>query len=154
MPPPLIAAAPVLTSALTVASTAVSIAGTLAAARARQQAANYNALAFQQQAQQERAIAGENESDFRRDQRQILARQRALQGATGLAAAGTPLLLEEATVAEIERGASRIREGGARRATALETRAELERLRGRQARTAGRLGAGTTLLTGFRDFVG
>jgi hypothetical protein len=123
-------------------------------ARAAEQAARFDAAAKEQQAATERDAAAVEASDFRRRQGRILAERRANAGASGITSAGSPLLVEEATLREIALGSARAGHQGFVRSSRLEDGATLDRQRGRNARRAGNIAAGSTLLSGFGNFAG
>ncbi len=126
---------------------ALSAGGAIASGISQKKAAESNARIALQEAARERAISKKEEAQFRRSQSRILASARAARAASGVRiGTGTPLLVDEATLAEIELGAETIRAGGQARAGALETEAELQRRSGRAAQTASFFGAGRSLL--------
>ena len=131
-----------------VASAAVSAVGAIQQGKAAEAAGKFNAEVARQQAEQERLIAERDARRFRQEQSRLLARSRALRAGQGVTGEGTPLLVDEATAGEIELGALTIRHGGLVRATRLEQQAQLDKFRGRSARQAGFIRAGSTLLTG------
>lgn len=102
----------------------VGVGAVLSFAASRRQSRR-QARAARDQAQREQEIAADEENDFRRRQRRLLATRRAGTAASGLSLAGTPLLIDDATLAEIELNAERIRRGGAIRSTRLEQEAGL-----------------------------
>lgn len=132
----------------------VQASGQRAEARAAEQSAKFDAAAKEQQAVSERDAAAVEASDFRRRQGRILAERRAAAGASGITSAGSPLLVEEATLREIALGSARAGHQGFVRGSRLEDAAALDRQRGGNARKAGRIDAGSTLLSGFGDFAG
>lgn len=128
--------------------------GSIAQGQAAQSAAKYNAAALKQQAESERQTANANTLDYRRQQQRRLMEAVATQGASGVTGAGSPLMVNEATVREIALGASRIGFEGRVKSNRLMNEAELEKMRGRAAMTAGYIGAGTSLLSGFGSMYG
>lgn len=133
----------------TVASAVVSAGGAALQARAALKQAEFQSTVQRQQAERERQIAAAQEEDFRRRQSRLMAARRAAGGASGVqTGTGSPLLASEDFAAETELQALRIRAGGETQATRLEQQAALTRSRGRSARTAGLIGAGTSLLSG------
>lgn len=119
------------------------------AGKAEQQAANYSAKVEEINAAADRDKADVESDDYRRAQSRKLAASIAARGASGVAiGSGTPLQVSEDVVREIELGASRIGHEGAAKANARENQATLDRTRGKNARTAGRIQAGATLLSG------
>ncbi len=112
-------------------------------------AAKFRARVAKQQAKQEGLVAAEEAKVFKRRQSRLLATSRALRAGSGVSTEGSPLLVDEATAAEIELGRLSILSGGETRATRLEQEARLAQSRGRSAKTGGFLTAGSTLLTGL-----
>ncbi len=125
--------------------------GAVASGMAASQAGKYSARASRQAAEHERQLAEVREQDFRREQSRLQARARALRAGSGVAYAGTPLLTDTDMLREIEHQAAIIRVGGEAQATRYEQEAQLARMRGRSAKTAGFIKAGSTLLTGFGE---
>ena len=139
-------------SAFTVLSavgTALQAIGAVQKGQAEQSQANFQAQILQQQADRDRQVAAAKEEDFRAKQSRLLARRRAVLGASGVEpASGSPLLVSEDFAGEVELQALRIREGGNISATRLEQQAALQRFQGRAARTAGFTRGGSLLITG------
>lgn len=133
---------------LTFAGAVLGAIGSIAAGQAQADAAEFNAEVAQQQAARERQIAEREAADFQRQQSRVLASSRARRAGSGITAQGSPLLVDEATAAEVELGVQNILVGGATRASRLEQQAALDQSRARSARTGGFLGAGSTLLSG------
>lgn len=124
--------------ALAVASTAMSVMGTLSAGKAAQGAANYNAQSALMEAQSREAA-----------QRAQAARQigatRATIGKSGATSEGTPLLVLAESAANAEIDALNTRQTGERQAA-------LYRAQGVNARRAGYIQAGTSLLSSAGKF--
>ncbi|MDJ0951688.1 MAG: hypothetical protein QNJ94_22485 [Alphaproteobacteria bacterium] len=137
-------------SAAALASAGLGAASAIARGREAQAAADFNAQRAEQEAARERRDARREAEDFRRRQNRTLASSRATRAGAGVAADGTPLLVDEATAAEIELGARTLLTGGNRRANRRQEDAALSRFRGRTARSAGDVRAARTLLTGAR----
>ncbi len=157
----------VITIAATVAAAAGTIITSQAAAdraeaegeiRARQ--SEDEAEISRQRAARETQVASQNEQDFRARQRRAAASVRAATGGRGIEGGiGSPLLTAEDFTRQAEKQSLRIREGGRVRSTRLEQQASLltnqagslRALGSSKAsgiRTAGAIGAGTTLLSG------
>lgn len=137
------------TPVLLAASLALSAVGAVSSGMAAKKAADFNAAIALQRAQRERDIANRNADIFRRRQNALSANERARRAGAGvLPGTGTPLLVADAFLDEVLIGEATIRAGGETRATRLEAEASLARFRGRNARTAGFIRAGTTLLSG------
>ena len=134
--------------ALTLIGAAVGAAGAIAAGQAEANAAEFNADMAQQQAERERDIAARDAKDYQRRNSRLLATARARRAGSGVTSQGSPLMVDEATAAEIELGVQDILAGGAASAYGYQQQAALSRARARSARTAGYLNAGSTLLTG------
>ncbi|MGD1878324.1 MAG: hypothetical protein ACFB13_12605 [Kiloniellaceae bacterium] len=136
------------------AGAAISAAGSIAAGQAEANAAEYNADMAQQQAERERQIAERDAAAHRRQNSRVQAASRARRASSGVTSQGSPLLVDEATAAEIELGAQNILSGGAANAWGYKSQAALSRSRASNARTSGFLTAGSTLLTaaGNTDF--
>lgn len=129
-------------------ATALSVFGKLQEGKAAEEAATFNAGILRQRAQSERDSANAEAADFERRQGAALAGARAARAGTGVTFEGSPLLVDTATVREIVLGAERMRHGGEKRGRILETEADLAEMTGDQARKAGYIGAGRSLLTG------
>lgn len=126
---------------------AASATATVAQAEAAAKEAKAQAAFRQQQAERQREIARIQEERQRRDSERLKGAQRARLAASGVdPAAGTALLLQENLAGDSEYNALLTRAQGAADAQALDYQAQLDRLRGRNGRTAGYLNAGTTLL--------
>lgn len=127
---------------------AVSAAGSISQGQAAASTGRARSDLLRQQADRERKQAEADADEFRRRQSRLLATQRAGFGASGVAFEGTPLLVGADTAGEIELQAQKILAGGLSEASALETEANFARTSGRQASTAGFVGAGASLLSG------
>ncbi len=151
-------------TALLIVGTAVSAIGAVQQGRAAKAQGQFQAALIEQQAdvteqqaESERVAARQSEGDFRRQQSALMARRRAILGASGVdQSTGSALLVSQDFARETELQALRIRSGGEIRGTRLEQQADLQRgeagfarLAGSNAQTAGFLRAGSTLLTGF-----
>lgn len=96
-------------------------------AEARAQSDRFNAEVAEQQAKSERQGALADAEDFRRIQSSRMATSRASQAASGFTMEGSPMLVNEATMTEIEFSVGRILRQGEVRATRLEQQAQLDR---------------------------
>lgn len=134
------------------ASAGVSAMGQIAAGKAQQRAAEYNAKLAENQAAAERDAAQAEASDYRRSERRGLAAGRTARLASGVTMAGSPLLVDEATTREIALGSARIGHGGMLRGNRLEEEAELDRMSGKAAVTESYFRAGSSLLGGAASF--
>ncbi len=139
-----------LVPALLIGGTALSAVGAIQSGQALSDRQDFQAQVAEQQADSERVASRQEEEDFRRQQSFLMARRRAMLGASGVqVTSGSPLLVSQDFARETELNALRIRSGGNIRATRLEQQADLFRSSGSSARTAGRIRAGSSLLTGF-----
>ncbi len=143
--------------------TAVQAYGQFQAGQAQAGMASYNALIARQNADltSRRMELAKTEKEiieqkFRKKGERTLASQRAAFAKAGVELEGTPLIVAEETASEIELDALAIRySSSVEQAQLLSQKAGfeqadiLERMRGRQAKGAGFIGAGTTLLTGI-----
>jgi hypothetical protein len=136
--------------ALSAVSSITSAVGAVQQGKQQRQAYNYQAEVQEQQAQEERIATATNEANFKEEQRRLLARRRAVLGASGVElSSGSPLLVSEDFAGETALQALRIRRGGEVRATRLEQQANLSRYQGRAAKSGGYARAGSTLLSGL-----
>ena len=135
-------------AALAGSSTAVGTAAALSQADQAKAAADYNAKASEieaDQAQQEaNALAQRQQAEVRR----ILARQRAEIGSSGFEATGTLAELQADTAAEGMRDARVFLYGGQMAKARGRQQSWLDRMQGRSAVQAGRIGAASSLLSG------
>ena len=144
------------------AALVAAVVAAAASAYATYQAGQQQAKGFRYQAQQQenqaqaaRNAAAVQEARSRERNERIMALARARAGASGIVSTeGSPLLvmLENARQAELE--AQLIRYGGEIQAGFLEGESRLSTFRGRNARRAGNIGAGTTLLSGVASAYG
>lgn len=141
-----------LSGIMSVASGVLGAIGAMQSAAAQKAAADYNARVMEQQAEAERDRAGAVASDFRRRNSFQVATARAERAASGIQFAGTPIMVDTDMVQEIELGASRAAHEGEMRANRLKNEAELSRMQGRAAKTAGSINAGRSILSMFRGF--
>src|SRR3990167_8504990 len=108
----------------------------------------FNALVAEQEAKSEMDSTRADVSDFRRIQSARVASSRARQAASGFALEGSPLLVDEAALTEIEFGVSRLIHAGQVKATRLKTQSQLLKrsadvsdVNAKSARRAGTLAA-------------
>lgn len=146
-------------SILGFAGTILSAVGSMQQAKAQQRAAEYNAKMAEVEAAGEREAAGAEADDYRRKQRAVRASATAERAASGIQLSGTPLLIDEDILGQIDLGAARIGHQGQTRATGLENEANLERAKAKNYGKAGKLAlltgfaqAGSSLLGGARSF--
>jgi hypothetical protein len=112
--------------------------------------ADANAKLAQAEGQRRQQAGKEEAFNLSRERQQLIGRQALLYGAAGVdLSGGSPLDVMANTAAQYERDISF---AGLKADQAMqlgEQESELQRYQGRQARAAGWLGAGSTLLTGF-----
>ncbi len=125
---------PAVAIGLLAVGTAIQAVGQVQAGRAAAKAGEMNAAAIK-----EEADVREEQQRFM-DQR-TMASARAMIGTSGVTSAGSPLLVLAESARRAEMNALNIRRGG-------QLQAEEALYTGRQARKAGYIGAGGTLLTG------
>lgn len=132
-----------------VAGAAIGAVGALSSGAAARRQGDLQSEVLRQQAERERLDAAARERDFRSQQSRLMARRRALLGASGVdPAAGSPLLTTEDMTGEAELQALRIRAGGETVSNRLQQQAVLERAKGRSEQSSGFFRAGASLLTG------
>ena len=135
---------------IAVAGTAVSVVGQIQQGKQQEKIAEYNAAIAEQE-----AVAASKKAAFDADAsarrfKVLMGKQRALYAKAGVdIASGSPLLLLTAQAEEAERDRQSILFGGQVASTQRTNQAGLFRLKGSQARTASRIGAGSTFLTGL-----
>lgn len=117
--------------------------------QAAAEASDYNARAGELAADAERDAAAAEGQDRRRKLMGQRATSIAQRGASGVALAGTPLMVDEDTLGEIELDVMRIGQKGEARATQLENQARLDKMSARNYRRAAPLQAGASLLGGI-----
>lgn len=125
-----------------------------AAMRQQAEAESRNQQLLIEQARVARQQAGADEEAQRRENRQLLATQRAAIGQSGIGFGGTPGLLHEDTAMQAELDALNIRYGGEQQAANLLNQANeagissrLLKGNAKQAMRSGYLNAGTSLLS-------
>ena len=131
-----------------VASALASAGGAVYSGIEQKKAADYNADVADANAKAAEDKAAYDEKMHRESVRKILASQRALYGKSGISTEGSPLLVMEDSAIAGEMDALAIRYGGDIAAAQQRSSANLLRMQGKQARTAGYIGAGSTLLAG------
>ena len=131
--------------------------GKTAAAQAKQEAAwhDYNARVAEKEAEAERKAAEYEATQHERQAKKLLAKQRALVGASGVTMEGSPLLVMEDNAAQLALENAMIRETGARGVSRWKSQSILDFTKARVVRSsaagykkAGALRAGATLLQG------
>ncbi len=131
------------------AGAAISAFGAVQQGRAANQEAQFQSDVLKQQAERESTISRQNEEDFRRNSKSLLATRNAGLGVSGVeSGSGSTLLASEDFAGEVELQSLRLRSGGEVRQQRLLNAAALSRTRGQNARTAGFIRGGSLLLTG------
>jgi len=135
------------TAAMVIAA-AVAATGTIISSDNSRRAANQNADAQAQAALAAQNKAAYDETMHREAGAKLLSAQRALFGKYGVSMEGSPLLVMEDTAGKIEMDALAIRYGGDIESARLRSAANLSKMQGSAAQTAGYFQAGSTLLAG------
>lgn len=136
---------------------ALLIAGTVAEAESKRQAGKQeekfrkqNAAIITAESERNARAAGEQAGQKRAEKRRLIGRQNVQFAKTGVrAGTGTSLLVREDSLRRIEAQAEILQERGTFARETGVSRAGLELSKGKAARRAGNLAAGTSLLTGF-----
>lgn len=129
--------------------TGMSAYGQYQSGQAQKGAYKYSAQVSEAEAGVARAGAAREEEVHREKLHRLMGTQKALFGAAGVSIEGTPLSILEETAFQGEREAEYIRYGGEVSATEKLNEAKLQRYYGKQASKAGKIGAGSTFLTGL-----
>lgn len=115
----------------------------------------YNAKVAQREAEAEKTAAAFESKQQKRRAKSLQARQRALIGASGVEAEGSPLLVMEDTAAELAKEEMNLRMTGQRRVSAFKSRSILDVSKASAAKAAAAgygwaavTGAGATILQG------
>ncbi len=135
-------------TALTIDAAAIAAYSAVASGRQQKKNLEYNAAVQENQATQEERAAEHEAGKVGEEGRRFKARQRTLFAQAGVTEAGSPLLVLEDTARLIDEDIETVLRGGQRRGQSFRTQAGLSRLRGRSARSAGLLQAGSSLLSG------
>lgn len=131
------------------AGTIVSAAGTLAAGKAQQQAAEYEAKSMEIQANEERAGAQQEAQEFRRRKDLALSAIQARAAASGLGPSDPTIINNEEDVAEYgEYQAAMAQFGGESRARGIRDAATVRRFEGQSAKSGAMYAAAGTILGG------
>jgi hypothetical protein len=133
---------------LSVVGTAVSAAGAIAQGNQAAAAAEAQAKAIEQQAQAQQAADAFEASQLDRRNRLQQANARAQVGASGVGFEGSPAAVLAANAGQGQLDLEAIRFGSVLKQNNLQTQAELSRMQGRQARTAGFINAATGFIGG------
>lgn len=138
-----------LGTALTIGSTALGVVGTMAQASAQKKAANYNAAVQEQQAIVEQQKGAARATEIAQRTKQKMAGVRAASIQSGLELSGSVADVLDTVQQQGVLDSLTASWDSNTRAAGLRSSAELERAKGKSAMTAGYLGAGSSLLTGF-----
>ena len=111
--------------------------------------AEYNAQVARQNAEREKQIAEVEAGQYHRRQMSAFSANRAKRAGSGVSDQGTPLMIEESLIEEIELNSEKVRRGGLARASSLEGDARLQLFKGRSAQKAAAFQSGESLLRGF-----
>ena len=135
--------------ATTAVGTGISAYSSYQAGKANQALNNYNA-AVNDQAAADAVRDGKILANQQRQKNEaIKARQRTLYAKAGVVTAtGSPLLVQVAQAGELELGALETQQQANAQAVRLRQQAQLDRMAGKAARTAGNLNAAATVLQG------
>ncbi len=130
------------------AGTATTAYGAYASGEQQKANLEYNAAVQRNQAIREEQAAFYEAGKLSEEGQRFKARQRVAFAKAGVTGAGTPLLVLSDTADQIARDVQMTMWGGQQRAGFMRSQAGLSMLRGRTAKRAGLIGAGSTLLGG------
>jgi hypothetical protein len=147
-------AAVTLADAATAVTAVTGALGSIAGANAQASAAEQQAAFAEQNAAIARQRAASDEARTRRENRRRQGLARATIGASGVTFEGSPLDVLSDSAAEAELDALTVRQAGELEASGFRQQARNARARASDARTAGRIGAGTALLSGASRLTG
>ena len=136
------------------AATVASAAGTYAQGQAQASAYEANATAAEQAARAQREKASHEAGLVREQGQSVLSTQRARYGASGVAMTGSALDVALSTARKNELDALTVKYNGEVNARMNENQASVYRSQADSAKTAGTIGAFTTLLTGGAQIAG
>lgn len=139
---------------LSIASTAVSAAGAIMQGNQANAAAQAEADAMEQQQKAEQQAAAFEAAQEQRKQSYAQANARAQIGASGVGFQGSPTAVLVANAGQGQLDLEAIRYGSQLRQNTLGTQAELTRMQGKQARTAGFLNAAGSVIGGASKMYG
>ncbi len=134
---------------LGLAGTALSVGGALVEGQQSKQMADYQAKAYEQQAQAEAQSAAFEQGQERRKQDLLQAQARAQAGASGVGIAGSPAEVLAANARQGQLDLKTIQYGSQLRQNNLNTQAAISRFSGKQAVTASIFKAGSNLVSGL-----
>jgi hypothetical protein len=134
---------------LGLAGTALSVGGALLEGQQSKQMADYQAKAYEQQAQADAQSAAFDQSQERHKQDLLQAQARAQAGASGVGIAGSPSEVLAANARQGQLDLKTIQYGSQLRQNNLSTQAAISRFSGKQAVTASIFNAGRSLGSGL-----
>lgn len=134
---------------LALLGTALSVGGALVEGQQSKQMADYQAKAYEQQAQAEAQSAAFEQGQERHKQELLQAQARAQAGASGVGMAGSPTEVLAANARQGQLDLKAIQYGSQLRQNSLGTQAAISRFSGRQAVTASIFKAGGNLVGGL-----
>jgi len=138
-----------LPAIMTVASTAIGMAGAIKQGNDANALAEAQARAYEASAINDRKASAFEQARERHKQELMAASARAQVGASGLAFEGSPSTVLAANAAQAELDIQAIQYGSTLRQGQLSTQADITRMGGRQARTAGYIGAAGEFVSGI-----
>lgn len=127
----------------------LSAGGAIASGAQQQQMANYQAKAYEQQAQAEGQASAFEAAQERKKQELQQAAARAAVGASGVAVAGSPTEVLAANAKQGQLDIKAIQYGSQIRQNSLRTQADISKFSGKQAMTAGIINGVTGLASGI-----
>jgi hypothetical protein len=139
---------PELVAIAALASAGVSAVGALVQGGQAKAMADYNAKVAENDARAAELQAGYEEERFRDRAGKLRSAQRAAVAKSGIDLEGSPLAVMEETALEAEMDALSIRQQGSVEAARARSRAALDRMEGKAAKTASYFRAASSLLNG------
>ena len=131
-----------------VASAGMSAVGSIASAKAKSQAADFNRSLSLQNAEITKQQTQADVISLRKKQYQELGAIRAAVGASGVTMEGSPLDVLESSVSEAELDIQRLKYSGELRARGYQNEASLYEMESKTAKTTGYFNAASSLLMG------
>lgn len=133
--------------------TGVSTVGSIAAGAAQEEMLEAQATAAERQANEERAASQREAIQRAREARLVLSKQQNVAAASGAGALDPTILdIMGKTAAQGQYNVSSALYEGEARGAGLEDQAAIDRMRARQAKLAGFVDAGSTMLSGISGF--
>lgn len=139
---------PELLAAVALGSAAVSAVGAIQQGRHQSAMAEYNARVAENDAVAAKQAAGYEEDRFRDRAAKVRSAQRAAIAKSGIDLEGSPLAVMEETAVEAEMDALAIRQQGSVESARARSRAALDRMEGRAAKSASYWNAASSVLNG------